>query len=234
MGPWQNSHGSAYLYDVTTIIFDMLQWGHDKIVMEVYILIGISLYGLHASMGPWQNSHGSLNLILLSKFHGIASMGPWQNSHGSNEKGNRNFAQYMLQWGHDKIVMEVDSATCVSSAATWASMGPWQNSHGSLQVQLKTLARHQLQWGHDKIVMEVFKDLPIQQSDEPLQWGHDKIVMEVRLLRHTQHQYMLLQWGHDKIVMEVNIANQTGIYGINASMGPWQNSHGSQLQEVRS
>ena len=42
----------------------------------------------------------------------------------------------MLQWGHDKIVMEV-----------------------AAQHQIQ-IFQNQLQWGHDKIVMEVWRDSP--------------------------------------------------------------------------
>ena len=61
----------------------------------------------------------------------------------------------MLQWGHDKIVMEVGGAGLVVYAAI------------------------KLQWGHDKIVMEVFSLTEAQKATWELQWGHDKIVMEV-------------------------------------------------------
>ena len=60
-----------------------------------------------------------------------------------------------LQWGHDKIVMEVDVA---------------------LRVML---AGGMLQWGHDKIVMEVADNDVSKITVIELQWGHDKIVMEV-------------------------------------------------------
>ena len=61
----------------------------------------------------------------------------------------------VLQWGHDKIVMEVQLGGFSSCA-----------------VGL-------LQWGHDKIVMEVdFGKFNLFFKCE-LQWGHDKIVMEV-------------------------------------------------------
>ena len=64
-----------------------------------------------------------------------------------------------LQWGHDKIVMEVDD------------LSGSDNIVGLLQ------------WGHDKIVMEVRPPRWLKNGKDGLQWGHDKIVMEVIL--HT-------------------------------------------------
>ena len=61
----------------------------------------------------------------------------------------------MLQWGHDKIVMEVT------------------------QYEIEPVLAHELQWGHDKIVMEVSKSFLHFVFNSLLQWGHDKIVMEV-------------------------------------------------------
>ena len=68
----------------------------------------------------------------------------------------------LLQWGHDKIVMEVASDTA------------------------NKLRHSRLQWGHDKIVMEVGPSLRYIAVAQWLQWGHDKIVMEVstRQRRH--------------------------------------------------
>ena len=63
----------------------------------------------------------------------------------------------MLQWGHDKIVMEVS------------------------YLYSRIFRRSQLQWGHDKIVMEVADITNIDVLNTLLQWGHDKIVMEVQL-----------------------------------------------------
>ena len=61
----------------------------------------------------------------------------------------------VLQWGHDKIVMEV-----------------------SLNI-IANLAALMLQWGNDKIVMEVLAIIKDCVPKYSLQWGHDKIVMEV-------------------------------------------------------
>ena len=63
-----------------------------------------------------------------------------------------------LQWGHDKIVMEV-------------------TIYGSIRNP-----PNPLQWGHDKIVMEVEGESADDEKAEKLQWGHDKIVMEVGII----------------------------------------------------
>ena len=61
-----------------------------------------------------------------------------------------------LQWGHDKIVMEV------------------------ISLMSDILYGNALQWGHDKIVMEVYiNHINAMTNHYMLQWGHDKIVMEV-------------------------------------------------------
>ena len=63
-----------------------------------------------------------------------------------------------LQWGHDKIVMEVPFDS-------YCSFNPYK-----------------LQWGHDKIVMEVSLNGILPRNISSLQWGHDKIVMEVSFI----------------------------------------------------
>ena len=76
-----------------------------------------------------------------------------------------------LQWGHDKIVMEVSA---LSKPGT------------GLPV---------LQWGHDKIVMEVMFPGATFKWNPGLQWGHDKIVMEVHVGRQIFHVMMNASMG---------------------------------------
>ena len=130
MGPWQNSHGS-FAGPKTAFSSGGLQWGHDKIVMEVWKCdVNVVVYAV-ASMGPWQNSHGSEIDRYKNYLHGLASMGPWQNSHGSINLQTSGSGLSTLQWGHDKIVMEVLHHDQIILLWEFASMGPWQNSHGS-------------------------------------------------------------------------------------------------------
>ena len=79
----------------------------------------------------------SLSVVL--PLYDPASMGPWQNSHGSLKPVGTKFYEAQLQWGHDKIVMEVP------------------------HINQNEMGRFMLQWGHDKIVMEVVSKLRVFQ-----------------------------------------------------------------------
>ena len=90
-----------------------LQWGHDAVVVEVNVIAMSIGTGVDASMGPRRSGRGSGSLRSI----GIvrlrhASMGPRRSGRGSvRATAVTPSAEVSVQWGHDAVVVEVDSAS---------------------------------------------------------------------------------------------------------------------------
>src|SRR5579885_1980715 len=102
-----------------------LQWGRDRSVAEIAVVVVDAAVGGGASMGPRPIGRGNAAEGGNRTRHGLASMGPRPIGRGNCRGGIKAFSVGdVLQWGRDRSVAEMWGLREGRLLCDAASMGP--------------------------------------------------------------------------------------------------------------